>query len=60
MSEQDELGDAGVNYRVVGVPAGSADLHIAAVGQAGQVGRDPALGEADVGDAFGDGVLFME
>jgi hypothetical protein len=36
------LGDARVGDLVVRVAAGAADLDLAAVGQARQVGRDPA------------------
>jgi hypothetical protein len=45
---------------VVGVAAVAADVDVAAVGQAGQVGRDSGLGQADVFNAFGDGVLLVQ
>jgi len=47
----DQVGDPRIGHHVVGETPGPADLDVAAAGQAGQVGRDPALGQADVLDA---------
>jgi hypothetical protein len=52
-----QVGDPRVGDRVVGEPADPAGLDVSAVGQASQVGRDAALGQADVPHAFGHGVL---
>lgn len=60
VSQRHELGDAGPLDLVLGVAAVAADLDVAAVGQASEVGRDPALGQADVLDALGDGVLGVQ
>jgi hypothetical protein len=55
--QHDQVGDPRVADLVPGEPARAADLDVAAVRQAGQVGRNPALGQADVGHALGHGVL---
>lgn len=55
-----QLGDSVVGDAVEGVLALPAHLHIAAVGQAAQVGGDPSLRQPGMGDAFGDGVLAVE
>src|SRR6266508_2113536 len=55
VGQHDEAGDPWVGHPVVGVPAGAADSHVAAVGQAGQVGGHPALRQSDVGDTLADG-----
>jgi hypothetical protein len=55
-----ELGDSGVGDAVVAPAALAAGLDVAAVGQAGQVGRYAALGQAHVGHAVADRVLAIE
>jgi hypothetical protein len=57
--EQDQLRHPRVGHLVIGVPTGPARFDVAAIGQAGQVGGDPALGQAHVVNAFCDGVLVV-
>ena len=48
MREQNELCDARIGDPVVGEPANTSDLHIAAISEAAEVAGDPALRQPNV------------